>query len=392
MKRPLLCLFFSLVFVTVNQAQQFNSPVYYAVGPAYSNGDNIISADFNNDGNLDLAESEGYPYGSVPGVTILEGNGDGTFKKAGFLSLAERATTLAAADVNGDGITDLLVIEPGAPGKLLVYLGDGNFTFTLHKVYSVPDGAVGLAVADFNGDGNLDVAIANSNLGETEDGYASIWFGLGNGDFKPSSVQYAAGSHPWSIAAGDLNGDGVPDLVVTDDNSYGGSGNTLWVLLNNGDGTFTSGQSFQTGTESLDVVIANLTQNGIADLVVATAFNTPAPGVYILLGNGDGTFGAPVLYSTDNLGTGNAPQAVGVADFNLDGIPDIFVRNYEPNSGVMYGNGDGTFQPAILVTVYGGSSLAVGDFNGDGAPDVATESNDTVPGAPLKAGVLINTQ
>jgi len=110
-----------------------------------------------------------------------------------------------------------------------------------------------------------------------------------------------------------------------------------------------------------------------------------------LMGNGDGTFGAPVFYSTSNLGVNNAPQAVAVADFNLDGIPNIFVRNYSPSSGVMYGNGEGTFQPPVVVTVYGGSSLVVGDFNGDGAPDVATASFANVAQYPLKVGVLINT-
>jgi FG-GAP-like repeat/FG-GAP repeat len=394
MKNLLLCLLLSLVSAAINQAfaQQFNPAVYYAVGPASDTGDWIVGADFNNDGHLDLAMSEGYYFGTLQGVAILEGKADGTFERAGFVSVPDFAWTLAAADVNGDGIPDLLIIVPGAPGKLLVYLGNGNFTFTLHQSYSVPDGPIGLTVADFNEDGYPDIAIANSDQKETANGYASIWFGNGKGDFKASTIQLFAGSHPWAIAAGDLNGDGSPDLVVADDNSFGGTGNTLHVLINRGNGTFEYGESFQTGTESLGLAIADLNQDGIPDLVVASAFSDSGPGVYTLLGNGDGTFGTPAFYSSEGLGVGTAPQAVAVADFNLDGIPDIFVRDYTTDSGVMYGNGDGTFQAPVLVSVYGGSSLVVGDFNGDGAPDVATASFENFPPDPLKAGVLINTQ
>ncbi len=298
-------------------AQQFDPVVYYVTGPAYTDGGQIVTADFNNDGKLDLAMSIGYPAGKKSGVTLLAGNGDGTFQAREFLPVPS-PIALAAADVNGDGIPDLLVIEAGAPGRLFVLLGTGNGRFKLRVSYVIQDGPVALAIADFNGDGHLDVAIANSNLHSTKAGYVSILYGVGNGTFQPSPVQYPAGSHPWSIAAGDLNADGHTDLVVSDDNSFGGSGNSLFILLNKGNGTFQSGQSYQTGVESVNVAIADFNHDGKPDLAVASAFDE---GIYTLLGNGDGTFAAPVFYSTAPLGVGSAPQAVAVTDFNLDGNP-----------------------------------------------------------------------
>jgi hypothetical protein len=130
---------------------------------------------------------------------------------------------------------------------------------------------------------------------------------------------------------------------------------------------------YQTGTESLNVSIADLNGDHKPDLVVAGALN--GQGIAVLLGNGDGTFTAPVFYSTSALGA--APHATVVADFNQDGIPDvatILYDGYHAAVVLLYGNGDGTFQsavPAVSDVLDGGTSLIMGDFNHDGVPDIA---------------------
>jgi hypothetical protein len=244
---------------------------------------------------------------------------------------------------------------------------------------------VALAVADLNGDGKLDIVVANSNQDQKNEGYITILFGNGDGTFT-RRAHYSAGRTPYGVAVGDFNGDGHPDIVVANDNSSNVSDvNTLYVLLNNGDGTFRQAGMYQTGVESVNVSIADLNGDHKPDLVVSSAFNQD---VAVLLGNGDGTFTAPVFYSTSALGA--APSAAVVADFNMDGIPDIATILYDGGVALLYGNGDGTFQPAIHAVsggTGGGTSLVTGDFNHDGAPDIGFS---WFGGA--EAGVLINKQ
>jgi hypothetical protein len=248
--------------------------------------------------------------------------------------------------------------------------------------------SIGVVLADFNGDGKLDVAVANSGPNLGAKGCVFVRFGRGDGTFGPAA-RYDMPGAPWGLAAGDLNGDGYVDLVVDEDNAFGENDKyTLRVLLNNGDGSFRRGIKLPLGVELLDVAIADLNHDGKPDLVAASA----SAGVAVLLGNGDGTFGSPTFYSTSFLG--QAPTAVVVADFNLDGNPDIAVGLFNgyptaAESGLLYGNGDGTFQNPvpILKNHFGGYSLAVGDFNNDGAPDLAIPIWEKG-----KVAIVLNTQ
>ena len=217
------------------------------------------------------------------------------------------------------------------------------------------------------------VAIANYVSPGEGNGCVFVRFGNGDGTFGPS-VRYGLAGHPWGLAAADLNGDGHPDLVVSEDNNFGPfPKHSLIVLVNNGDGTFHEGGKYLPGMEeTLDTAVADLNNDGKPDLIVAEAFGQR---VAVLLGNGDGTFRNPTFYSTSSLG--QAPTGVAVADFNLDGIPDIAVGmdNGDPvaDSAILYGNGDGTFGAPIpiLHNHEGGNSLIAGDFDNDGAPDLA---------------------
>ena len=173
------------------------------------------------------------------------------------------------------------------------------------------------------------------------------------------AVSYPAGSAPRSVAVADLNGDGRPDLAVAD---YGG--NTVSVLLGKGDGTFGAAASFAAGSVPESVAVADLNGDSRPDLAVADAYG----GVSVLLGKGDGTFGAAASFAA-----GSGPRSVAVADLNGDGRPDLAVADVFDNTvSVLLGKGDGTFGAAASFAA--GSqpaSVAVADLNGDGRPDLA---------------------
>jgi hypothetical protein len=356
------CLFLLTLAACPVLAQQFSPTEYYRIGLHGAEPNQIVAADFNGDGNLDLAVADT----EVGGVALLFGNGDGTFRTAKHMNIAD-PYALAVADMNGDGIPDLLVLSETR--YLFVYLGRGDGTFYLKAKYLMGDYPVALAVADLNGDGKLDVVVADSDSDQKAPGYVTVFFGNGNGTLT-YQTHYSAGINPWGLAIGDLNGDGHPDIVVANDNAYDPEDlNTLYILLNNGNGTFSAGAVYQTGAESLNVSIADLNGDGVPDLVVASAFNQ---GIMVLLGNGNGTFADPVFYSTSSFGA--APYDIAIADFNQDGIPDIATVIYQGGIVLFYGNGDGTFQPAVsagTINQAGGLSLVTADFNNDGLPDLA---------------------
>ena len=237
----------------------------------------------------------------------------------------------------------------------------------------LPDAVV---VADLNGDGKPDLIIANSGSSTV-----AVLLGNGDGTFQ-AAVNYAAGGvNLWpefgSVAAADLNGDNKIDLVVTNSciSSTDCSSGTIGVLLGNGDGTFQPVVVYNSGAPAArSVAIADLNGDGKPDIVVANCGNLAAcPGdgvVGVLLGNGDGTFKPAVTYDS------GAPQAVSVAvaDVNADGKPDILVANSSGTGrvSVLLGNGDGTFRASGGYASLNAQALAVADVNHDGKLDVVT--------------------
>jgi hypothetical protein len=187
-----------------------------------------------------------------------------------------------------------------------------------------------------------------------------VLLGQGDGTFLPAQ-SFPAGTGPRSVAVGDFNGDGKLDLAVADYGYYG-NGQTVSVLLGNGDGTFQAAQSFPAGTAPNSVAVGDFNGDGKPDLAVANLYSGT---VSVLLGNGDGTF-LPAV--TDAAGV--HPSSVAVGDFNGDGILDLAVAGYG-GVRVLLGNGNGTFQTTNFSYVPGSVSVAVGRFNGDGFPDLA---------------------
>jgi hypothetical protein len=290
-------------------------------------------------------------------VSVLLGNGNGTFQTAQNFASGSNPHSVAVGDLNGDGLPDLAVANRNS-GTVSVLLGNGNGTFQAAQNFAMGDAPRSVSVGDLTGDGRLDLAVANyfSNT-------VSVLVGNGNGTFQ--AVQnFATGSGPESVALGDVNGDGRLDLAVTNKAS-----DTVSVLLGNANGTFLAAQSFATGDGPVSVSVGDVNRDGRLDLTVA---NLNDNSVSVLLGNGNGTF-----QTAQNFATGTQPRFVSVGDVNGDGRLDLAVANASSNTvSVLLGNGNGTFRAAQnFATEVGPSSVAVGDVNGDGRPDLAIPNN-----------------
>lgn len=221
-----------------------------------------------------------------------------------------------------------------------------------------------VTLSDVNRDGNADIITANGSANA-----AGVLLNNGNGAFR-SVVQYSTGgsSFPQSVSAGDLNGDGFPDIVTA---NY--IANSVSVLLNSGNGTFQSAVAYPTGSASAPyaVTTGDINADGKLDIVTANYNNNT---VGLLQGNGNGTFQPIVTYSA---GPATSPQSVAVADVNGDGQPDVVTGNYFGNSaGVLLNDGFGSFQPIVLYTTGSNHThrAVVFDVNSDNNPDIVVAS------------------
>jgi VCBS repeat protein len=295
----------------------------------------IVVADFNGDGKLDLAVPVYSIFTPLSDMNILLGNGDGTFRAGPTFPLAgQNVNNAVVADFNGDGKPDLAISLPDAnQNPSAAGHGDGTFT----PVLPMPANGVSvIAAGDFNRDGKADLVVVNFGSGTL-----TILLGNGDGTFPQGQTITAPVSGPGglavgpvSVALGDFNGDGIPDLAVVNSPRFDqGALGSVTILLGNGDGTFTArAESPAAGGNPLFIATGDFNGDGILDLVV-TDMNQGAPelgAVTVLLGNGDGTFSAPLTPAT-----GRTPNFAAVGDFNGDGIPDIAVANNVSNTATV---------------------------------------------------------
>ncbi len=315
------------------------------------------------------------------------------------------AVSIAVADVNGDGKLDVLVPDGctsrsgNCYGGVGVLLGKGDGTFKAVQTYdSGAWFANAVAVGDVNGDGKPDLLMTNRCSDPYcyyGSGSVGVLMGNGDGTFQPAQIYYSGGSNAVAIAIGDVNGDGNLDLLVANNYYPGGVG----VLLGNGNGTFqpaqTYGQRGAAGPGSL--VVADVNGDGKPDLLSTIQYMTTKHdgGVEIMSGNGDGTFQPPQIY----LSGGKIADAMAVSDVNGDGKLDLLVANECMAEGcghggsvtVLLGNCDGTFQSPQVYKPGGfkTSSVAVGDVNGDGKPDLLVVNTDVDHSSKKGVGVLL---
>ena len=352
-----------------------------------------VVADLNRDGKPDLVVAN-----SVSNtVSVLLGNGDGTFQAAQNYAVGQDPVSVAVGDFNGDGRLDLAVAN-NQSSNVSILLGNGDGTFQTARTIPIVGmnppfvNPLSVAVGDVNRDGKADLVVSVSFPGTLSSLAGSVYVLLGNGDGTFQAQQQVAQALG-RVTLADLRGDGKLDVVLASGIMQNFSTTTIGVLLGNGDGTFQAEQFYNTGgVGPSNVAVADLNGDGKLDLVVAnsqTISGGPLGGgnVGVLLGNGDGTFQAAQTFAISN----GAPTSVAVGDFNGDGKPDLAVA-LEPNGvpgevDVLPGNGDGTFRPGQLTAV--GSNplaVAVADFNRDGKPDLATANVNS-----NNVTVLLNT-
>lgn len=299
----------------------------------------VVAADFNGDGNEDLAVTNNNHtahHDAADKVSVLLGDGNGGFAaKTDFEAGGYRQHSITVADFNGDGNTDLAMLNHSPRhGTVSVLLGDGSGGFTAATVFHVGNFPRSVIVADFNGDGNEDlVTTSGSGYG----GKAAILLGDGSGGFA-ANTYLPAGTRLTSATTADFNGDGNADLATT-------ASGRLSVLLGNGNGGFAAKTHFHIRYSSYSVTAADFNGDGNADLVT-TADNY---GVSVLLGNGKGDFAVETDFKVSN-----NPGSVTAADFNGDGNMDLVTANNK--------NGNGTV--AILLNaniVMTGAELSISD-------------------------------
>ncbi|MFN2468322.1 MAG: FG-GAP-like repeat-containing protein [Gaiellaceae bacterium] len=316
---------------------------------AGSNPNRVVVAELNGDGKADLAVTN---FGSGT-VSILLGDGTGgVLNDTGPpIAVGNHPYRLAAADLNGDGHTDLVVANgsENGPHKVSLLLGDGTGSFSLAAGSPVASGngyyLFSFAVADLNADGKRDLAVANNGLDNV-----SILLGDGTGGFSAASGSpVAVGSYPSSVVAAELNGDGKPDLAVANFTST-----DISILLGDGSGGFSTaaGSPVAAGGNPAQLAAADLNGDGRTDLAYLNTpqvFNTPST-VSMLLGDGAGGFG-----TVETVGpTGNSPSFVAATDLNGDHKPDLAVANYDSSNATILLN---TTQLPTAVALRGFAAL-----------------------------------
>jgi hypothetical protein len=317
----------------------------------------IASGDFNHDGIADLAIANT----ESNDVNEFIGNGDGTFRKVATWSVGASPLALLALDLNGDGVADLITADGGA-NEVRVLLGQSGGAFNGARNWTLPEAASFGATGDFNEDGKADIVAGGADL--------TILTGLGAGKFQ-LGASYPNSNLLSDIAIADLNRDGHLDMVSVNRNSFGNG--SVAVRLGNGDGTFQNTASYVTAVGSMGVAVADFNGDGILDLAVSNYGDNIAydGNVNLFFGKGDGTFNSGGAFSIPNF----RPERMVAGDFNGDGHQDLAIITLGAMA-IVSGNGDGTFQPATIMSGnYAPGFILTADFNNDGKPDLVISNS-----------------
>ena len=291
----------------------------YTVG---KNPTSVTTADFNQDGLTDLITTNI----SSNSLSVLFGNGDGTFKESAQIDISKDPRALTLDDFNKDGLLDIAVACSGSDQVAVLY-GSPQGHFRIGPRYAVHRTPVSIASGDVNGDGTIDLAVALRN------DKIVLLLGDGDGTFR-EGARYEYGDTPTSLAMRDLNGDGKQDLVVT---NGGPMSSAVSIWLGKGDGAFLTPTDYRTGKRPLVAGFADFNNDRRTDLLV---INGEMDSFTTFMGNGDGTF-----QKGRDFGADSGPVYGLAGDFDGDSFADVAIANVQSNNvSILFGRGDGSFR------------------------------------------------
>ncbi len=308
------------------------------------NQNTAVIGDFNQDGHQDIAAAH---EGGHNTLSIRFGDGTGGFVGTQELPVGSHPYNVAIADINRDGIHDLITTNSG-DNSITPILGVGNGTFTVEPVCDVGTGPISLVIADFDSDGKPDVLTANLNAN-------TVSFRRGNGaGFFYGTTEINVGDNPYHIELGDFNNDGKYDFATSNSGN-----NTVSIRLGNGSGGFSNAPDVPVGLNPICVAVGDFNEDGNEDIVTTNYIINTASVRY---GDGAGNFSG-----NTEVPTGIGPYFVAVANFNGDTNKDLCISNYFDNSVSMrFGDGVGGFVLGNDVPVGNyPTCVTVGEFNQD---------------------------
>jgi hypothetical protein len=346
----------------------------------------LAVADLNGDGKPDVVSVNfGGESNGDGSVGVLLGTGKGHFLKASVYDAGGGGPTgIAVGDLNGDGKPDLVVVTQGCLNMtndcVGVLIGNGDGTFQPAVAYprggrdwaSGPGLSTPVMIADVNGDGKADLIVINQTDINYGDGQVGVLLGNGDGTFRPVATYATGGFAAYAGFLADLNGDGKADAVVLNCSPHGSSDcshdATIGVLLGNGDGTFKTAATYDSGGlgGTTALVIADVNGDSKSDMLVGNNCPGCIGSFGVLMGKGDGTFEPLVIYPLSGAG---GVESISVGDLNGDGKPDLAIAG---NGVDAYLNkGDGTFRLASANSITGNTQqVLLADLDGDGKLDI----------------------